>query len=125
MGHATRGASDFARKALMPHRYRIFGVCSAGAGAGPTPGGVSTSFLSLEGSDFASLNALYRYYPRGAALSGFFLGGRVGSYHVSDEGESGEALGLGFEDAAQRQLLCRAPGTSGFRTRPAIVHNAR
>lgn len=87
--------------------------------------GVSTSHLTLEGSDFASLNALYRDYPQGAALSGFFLGGRVGSYHVSDEGESGEALGLGFEDAAQRQLLCRAPGTSGFRTRPAIVHNAR
>jgi hypothetical protein len=59
--------------------------------------GVSTSFLTLEGSDFASLNALYRYYPQGAALSGFFLGGRVGLYHVSDEGESGEALGLGFE----------------------------
>jgi len=62
-----------------------------------TTWGVSTSFLTLEGSDFASLNALYRYYPQGAALSGFFLGGRVGLYHVSDEGESGEALGLGFE----------------------------
>lgn len=59
--------------------------------------GVSTSFLTLEGSDFASLNALYRYYPQGAALSGFFLGGRVGLYHVSDAVESGEALGLGFE----------------------------
>jgi hypothetical protein len=59
--------------------------------------GVSTSFLTVEESDFASLNALYRYYPQGAALSGFFLGGRVGFYHVSDEGESGEALGLGFE----------------------------
>ena len=59
--------------------------------------GASTSLLALEGSDFASLNALYRYYPQGAALSGFFLGGRVGFYHVSDESESGEALGLGFE----------------------------
>jgi hypothetical protein len=59
--------------------------------------GVSTSFLTLEGSDFASLNALYRYYPQGAALNGFFLGGRMGLYHVSDEGASGEALGLGFE----------------------------
>jgi len=59
--------------------------------------GVSGSFLTLEGLDYASANALYRYYPQGAALSGFFIGGRAGLYHGSDEGESGTAFGLGFE----------------------------
>jgi opacity protein-like surface antigen len=59
--------------------------------------GVSTSFLTLEGLDYASVNALYRYYPQGAALSGFFLGGRAGLYHGSDEDNSGMAFGLGFE----------------------------
>lgn len=59
--------------------------------------GVSTSFLRFEGDDFASVNAVYRYYPQGAAFRGFFLGGRAGGYHGSDEGESGRAFGLGFE----------------------------
>jgi hypothetical protein len=59
--------------------------------------GVSTSFLRVDGSDYGSLNGLYRYYPQGAGLSGFFLGGRAGLYHLSDEGDSGSAFGLGFE----------------------------
>ena len=59
--------------------------------------GVSTSFLAVEDVDYASVNALYRYYPQGAALGGFFLGGRAGLYHIADEGESGAAFGLGFE----------------------------
>jgi len=59
--------------------------------------GVSTSFLTLEGFDFASVNALYRYYPQGAALSGFFLGGRAGLYYLPDETNAGTAFGLGFE----------------------------
>jgi hypothetical protein len=59
--------------------------------------GASTSFLTLEGLDYASVNALYRYYPQGAALSGFFLGGRAGLFYVPNESNSGTAFGLGFE----------------------------
>jgi hypothetical protein len=59
--------------------------------------GVSTSFLSVDDVEYGSLNALFRYYPQGAGFRGFFLGGRAGYYHLSDEGESGSAFGLGFE----------------------------
>jgi len=59
--------------------------------------GVGTSLLSVDEVNYASLNALYRYYPQGAGLRGFFLGGKAGLYHLSDEGESGSAFGLGFE----------------------------
>ena len=59
--------------------------------------GVGTSLLRIDGINYGSLNALYRYYPQGTGLRGFFLGGRAGYYHLSDEGESGSAFGLGFE----------------------------
>lgn len=59
--------------------------------------GVSASFLPYEGDEFASVNALYRYYPQGEALSGFYLGGRASVYHMSDDSASGAAFGLGFE----------------------------
>jgi len=59
--------------------------------------GVGTSLLGVDEVNYASLHALYRYYPQGAGLRGFFLGGKAGLYHLSDEGESGSAFGLGFE----------------------------
>ena len=39
--------------------------------------GANTSFLTLKGIDYASVNALYRYYPQRAALTG-----KIGRAHV-------------------------------------------
>jgi hypothetical protein len=61
--------------------------------------GASVSFLSLDGGDADYLNgtALVRYYPQRAALSGFYLGGRLGVHHVDGVGSSGNFFGAGFE----------------------------
>jgi len=59
--------------------------------------GVSGSFLGVDDVDFASLNGLWRYYPQGAALTGVYLGARVGVYRGSDAGEAHSAFGAGFE----------------------------
>lgn len=59
--------------------------------------GVTTSFLTASDLDFLSVNALYRYYPQGAALTGVFLGARAGVYHASARETSGSTFGLGFE----------------------------
>lgn len=64
---------------------------------GSSTWGVAASFLTAGDVDFGSVNALYRYYPQGAALSGFFLGGRAGLYRGWDDVESGNGFGLGFE----------------------------
>ena len=61
--------------------------------------GAMGSWLSLdtdEGDvDLTSLNLFTRYYPQGAALSGFYLEGRWGVYRGSDAEGSGHAFGLG------------------------------
>ncbi len=67
---------------------------------GPTTTwGVSTSWFSLDHGDFdyANGNALFRYYPQGHALNGFFLGGRGGVFHVSDSRDAAVFYGAGFE----------------------------
>jgi hypothetical protein len=67
---------------------------------GPTTTwGVSTSWFSLDHGDFDYVNgnALFRYYPQGHALRGFFLGGRGGVFHVSDDREGDVFYGAGFE----------------------------
>ena len=59
--------------------------------------GVSGSFLGVDDVDFASANALWRYYPQGAALTGVFLGARAGVYRGSADGQSHAVFGVGFE----------------------------
>jgi hypothetical protein len=61
--------------------------------------GVSGSFFSFGGddADYVNVQAAYRYYPQGAALSGFYLGGKGGLHHVGIDTESGRFFGLGFE----------------------------
>jgi len=61
--------------------------------------GVGASHLTLEGGDesYSGLNAFLRYYPQGAALTGFSLGGRFGYHSVSDDDEEGHAYGLGVD----------------------------
>jgi hypothetical protein len=62
-----------------------------------TTWGISGSALDLGGTDLRHGNVLFRYYPQGAALNGFYLGGRMGVYHLSDSAASASAAGAGFE----------------------------
>ena len=69
-----------------------------------TTWGVSASRLTFFDDDFTYSNgsALLRYYPQGAALTGFFVGGKLGVHNVSDDSEfrddeNGTFLGLGVD----------------------------
>ena len=59
--------------------------------------GVSASSFGFDDADYRNVQAFYRYYPQGASLTGFYLGGRGGMHRVSADGEAGHAFGLGFE----------------------------
>lgn len=59
--------------------------------------GVSASASSLNEMDYRNFQGFYRYYPQGASLTGFYIGGRGGVHRISEGGESGHAFGLGFE----------------------------
>jgi len=61
--------------------------------------GAAASWVSLdEGEEsYKSLSGFYRYYPQGAALTGFYLGGRLGFHGVSDTDDEGHAFGLGID----------------------------
>ena len=61
--------------------------------------GAAGSWISLDGGDedYFSLSGFYRYYPQGAALSGFYLGGSAGFYRVSDSDDEGHAYGIGVD----------------------------
>lgn len=67
---------------------------------GPTTTwGVSSSWFSLDHGDFDYVNGngLFRYYPQANTLTGFFLGGRGGVYHISNGHEGAVFYGAGFE----------------------------
>jgi hypothetical protein len=61
--------------------------------------GVAGSWVSVgeDNETYQSLNGFYRYYPQEVALKGFYLGGRLGYYRVSDDQDEGNAFGLGFD----------------------------
>lgn len=61
--------------------------------------GVAGSRISFDEGDegYKSLNGLFRYYPQGAPLSGFSIGGRLGFHQVSDDDDEGHAYGLGVD----------------------------
>jgi hypothetical protein len=59
--------------------------------------GVSASSFGFDDANYRNAQAFYRYYPQGAALTGFYLGGRGGVHRVSGDGESAHAFGLGIE----------------------------
>ena len=59
--------------------------------------GVSVSFLGFDDGDYSNVTGLYRFYPQGRAMNGFFVGGRAGVYHIDYLGGDGNAFGLGFE----------------------------
>ena len=60
---------------------------------------LSASYFSLSDDDeeYVSGNTVFRYYPQAAALTGFYIGPRVGLFHVDEVGDSGTSLGVGFE----------------------------
>jgi hypothetical protein len=59
--------------------------------------GVSGSTWGLGDAALQRFNALFRFYPQGAALTGVYLGGRGGMAHVSEAGESAHAFAMGVE----------------------------
>jgi hypothetical protein len=69
-----------------------------------TTWGISASNFQGFDDDFnySNVSALARYYPQGAALTGFFVGGKIGFHHVSDDNGFGDddstsAIGLGVD----------------------------
>lgn len=46
--------------------------------------GISGGTFELDDDDFSNLMAIARYYPQGAALTGFFVGARAGIHAVSE-----------------------------------------
>jgi hypothetical protein len=56
--------------------------------------GVSGSYLSFSDASYRNLTGTFRYYPR-AAMSGFYLGGRVGVHRIGNDFGSGTFLGAG------------------------------
>ena len=59
--------------------------------------GASGSTFGLGEADLQRFNALFRYYPQGAALTGVFLGARGGVARVSDGDENAHAFTTGVE----------------------------
>jgi hypothetical protein len=59
--------------------------------------GASGSNFGLGDADLQRFNALFRYYPQGAALTGVYLGARGGVARVSDGEESAQAFATGVE----------------------------
>jgi hypothetical protein len=46
--------------------------------------GISAGTFELDNDDFANAMVFGRYYPQGAALTGFFVGGRAGVHRVTE-----------------------------------------
>lgn len=59
--------------------------------------GVSGSTTAWGDVDLTNGNLFFRYYPQGAALTGFYLGGRTGIARVSIVDASESGLAAGFE----------------------------
>ena len=59
--------------------------------------GVSGSTTGWGDVDLTNGNVFMRYYPQGAALTGFYLGGRTGVARGSVDGESATGMSAGFE----------------------------
>jgi hypothetical protein len=59
--------------------------------------GGSGGWLNLDNADYTNLAAFTRYYPQGAALVGFYLGGRFGIHNVESGDDSGSAFGFGID----------------------------
>jgi len=77
--------------------------------AGATTVGATGGWLEWDEVDYTQLDAFLRFYPQGAAFTGFYLGGRFGLNNVDDDGDSETAFGIGV-DVGYAWLL--GPGRS-------------
>jgi hypothetical protein len=59
--------------------------------------GGSASTFGFSGDRLQRYNGLFRYYPQGAALTGVFLGARVGVARAVDQHADGHAFTTGLE----------------------------
>ena len=59
--------------------------------------GLSASAYGIHDADYRNVQMFYRYYPQGASLTGFYVGGRAGVHLISHAGRDGQAAGVGFE----------------------------
>jgi len=60
--------------------------------------GAAGGWLNIDDIDYTNLNAFLRYYPQGAAFTGFYLGGRTGVHNVDEkDGNSATVLGIGVD----------------------------
>jgi hypothetical protein len=74
--------------------------------------GASGGWLDLDDADYTSLSGFLRFYPQGAAFTGFYLGGRFGIHNVDEDNHgSTTAFGLGV-DIGYSWLL--GPGRSFY-----------
>lgn len=63
-----------------------------------TTAGFGGGWLSVDEYDVTNVNVFLRYYPQGAALTGFYVGGRVGVYGVEeDDDDSWTGVGIGVD----------------------------
>ena len=72
--------------------------------------GVSGSYLSFSDASYRNLTGTLRYYPR-AAMSGFYIGGRLGVHRIGNDFGSGTFLGAG-PDIGYSRLLGAKPNVS-------------
>lgn len=56
--------------------------------------GVSGSHFSFSDASYNNVTGLFRYYPR-AAMSGFYIGGRIGVHRIGTDTARGTFLGAG------------------------------
>jgi hypothetical protein len=71
------------------YERKLSNVTTAGFGGG---------WLSVSDVDYTNVNAFLRYYPQGGALTGFYVGGRLGVYNVEEDDEDSETkLGIGVD----------------------------
>ena len=54
-------------------------------------------WLDLDDTDYTGIGAILRYYHQGAALTGFYVGGRGGLYSVKKGDDSQVTVGLGLD----------------------------
>lgn len=73
--------------------------------------GAAGGWLDLDDADYTSLNAFLRFYPQGAAFTGFYLGGRAGIHNVEEDNDSDTVFGIGI-DIGYTWLL--GPGRSFY-----------
>ena len=76
-----------------------------------TTAGIAAGWSKFGNDDYTNVSGFFRYYPQGAALTGFYLGGEAGIYNVEAGDDSNTTFGLGV-DIGYAWLL--GPGRSFY-----------